>query len=147
MKQYEKPLVEIICNKAEGVYAASGDCWTISHAVTNEWSGNGKIFGFTCEHLDGLEHISASTTVTVTFNYPIATVNCQEYETSISGNTVTFTRVRLGDAYQSGDNYTVNMEVYTGAEDTTRALSITDVSIACEKTLNVQGGGASEIGQ
>lgn len=24
MKQYEKPMVEIICNKAEGVYAASG---------------------------------------------------------------------------------------------------------------------------
>ena len=24
MNQYEKPMVEIICNKAEGVYAASG---------------------------------------------------------------------------------------------------------------------------
>ncbi len=145
MKNYEKPIVMINEDMAEGVYAASGDCWTITTKPTNPWSGKGQIFEVKIVHSTGLQHISTASTVVLTFNHPIVSASAQEYSCSVSGNTVTITRERLGDAYDSGDQATYNVEVCAADEATSRALVITSSSISCSKAVNVQGGGLDEI--
>ena len=68
----------------------------------------------------------------------------QEYACTVSGNTVTIYRERLGDAYTSGDNATYKVIASTGDIDTTKALAITNATISCTKSVNVQGNGGDE---
>lgn len=141
--KYEKPLIIIAEECAEGVYTASGDCWSIDVTPVQDWNGHSKVFEVRILHAN-FQHISASSTVVLMFNYPIISAVAQEYNCVVSGSTVTITRDRLGNAYGSGDQATYKVEASTGDEATTRALSVVSKTISCEKTVNVQGGGANE---
>ncbi len=151
MKKYEKPIVMINDDLAEGVYAASGtgpmgtsDCWTYNIYPVQEWDGANKVFEMALTHHTGLEHISGATTISVTFNTALTSAN-SEFSYSYAGNTITVTRTLLADAYKDGDEVTYKIWASTGDEVTTKALTVTNVTVACDKQINVQGGGAGEI--
>ena len=78
-------------------------------------------------------------------NFPYITKASSEFSSSFSGNTITVTRNLLADAYKDGDLVTYKIWASTGDEATTKALSVLGVSVSCDKQINVQGGGASEI--
>ena len=131
---------------AEGVYAASGDgdCWTIDIKPDQDFGGGslgGKTFRVRCEHIS-MQHISVASTFVVTFSAPISSAKCENFNTTVSGNTVTVTRDNHGNAYGSHDEYNSLLEILCADEDTTRAVTVIDKKITCTKTTNVQGGGA-----
>lgn len=151
MKNYEKPVVLVNEELAEGVYAASGtgpvgesDCWSFDVSSPQEWNGSHKIFEIKLVHHLNLEHISGGTTVSVTFSQAL-TSGYSEFASTLSGATVTITRELLADAYNDGDLVTYKIWASTGDEATTRALTVKNVSLSCDKQINVQGGGADEI--
>lgn len=147
MRNYEKPIVTLNEEIAEGVYAASGDCWSISTVMQQDWTGTHRIFKIICQHSTGVEHISTASTVVLTFNHPLTSAYPENsaFSSSFSGNTMTITRTLLADAYQSGDDMTYQVWVAAADETTTRSLAITSATITCTKSVNVQGGGTDEL--
>ena len=146
MKNYEKPVVLVNEELAEGVYAGSGDgdCWTIRASQDQEYGGGslgGKTFRVYCEHI-GMQHISLASTFTITFDGPVLNAKCENFATTVSGNTVTVVRENHANAYQAHDDFNSLLEVIATTEAQTRALTISSMSIKCTKTTNVQGGGA-----
>ena len=146
MKNYEKPVVLVNEELAEGVYAGSGDgdCWTIELKEDQQFGGGslgGKTFRVYCEHI-GMQHISLASTSTITFNSPIVSAKCENFVTTVNGNTVTIVRENHANAYTAHDEFNSLLEVIAADEATTRALNVMDKSIKCTKTTNVQGGGA-----
>lgn len=142
MKNYVKPMVVANDGLAESVYMASGesDCWTIEGKSVQEWDGGANVFELHAVHATGLQHISRSTSVTVAFSNTLdAGKSRSEFPGSVSGNTISFTRELLGDAYGSGDQFTCKVWASTGDEATTKALTITGLSISCDHQVNVQG--------
>lgn len=145
MKKYEKPVVLVNEELAEGVYAASGDCWTGS--VTNEqkWNGSHHEFEIRIIHSDELLHISNSCTVKVTFNNNIDASNVGVDSCtfdSAGSNYVIVTRYSHGNSYKSGDDATfkVRVKTTTGDQASVEALAVTGVApIACDRQTNVQG--------
>lgn len=145
MKTYEKPIAVVNDELSEGVYAASGgassaDCWTIDVKSVQDWDGYYNVFEVSCKHTKAVKHISASTTVTLTFSNTLAGAR-SEFPCSFSGNSVTVTRELLADAYNSGDSVTYKVWASTGDQATTKALTVTGKTISCEKVVNVQGEG------
>ncbi len=143
MNKYEAPVVVANDELAEGVYAASGaqsstNCWTVNPVAVQAWNGSHKVFEIRCTHNVAAEHISGSTTVVLTFSANLSNA-CSEFDTQVSGNTVTITRTLLADAYKSGDLMTYKVWVSTGDEATTRALACTGATITCLHETNVQG--------
>ena len=154
MKKYEKPVVMINEELAEGVYAASGgvtgprgtsDCWTFDVQSVQQWNGSHQIFQIGLTHHTGLEHISGATTISVTFSSPLASTSYAEYTSTVTDSTITITRVLLADAYNDGDLVTYKIWAAAADEATTKALTVTNVTVSCDKQINVQGGGADEI--
>lgn len=145
MNAYEKPVVMVNDDLAEGVYAASGaTCWSITGSSSQNWNGSGHIFEFHATHSTSVQHISNGFTAKITFNYNIASVSHMDAEGSVgsSGNVVTATVGTFGNAYHSGDNRSFKLIVSTGDEATTKLLSITGMEIYdCDWSANVQGGG------
>lgn len=154
MKKYEKPIVMINEDLAEGVYAASGltgpagtsDCWSFDVTSVQEWNGSHQVFQVHLVHHTNLEHISGATVVSIMFSSPLSDAYSQfPDDDSFSGNTLTITRTLLADAYNDGDDVTYKVWASTGDEATTKALTVLDVKVSCDKQINVQGGGADEI--
>lgn len=145
MERYVKPVVLVNEDFAEGVYAASGsvfsgtsDCWSYDFYEVQPWSGEGKVFEVKLTHHVDLEHISASTTLVVTFSQPLTYGNA-EFDYVVSGNTITITRSLLADAYNDGDLVTYKIWAACGDESATSGLTITGVTLSCDKQVNVQG--------
>lgn len=151
MKNYVKPVVLANEELAEGVYAASGgvaDCWTIDVDSVQDWGdSNGHVFSVRCVHSTAMEHISTAITVAVTFSATLDATSFSDYPSTVSGNKITVRRELLADGYKSGDN--VEFKIYAKSvgndQANTKALYVTGKSISCQKEINVQGGGASEI--
>ena len=144
MKDYQKPVVMVNEELAEGIYAASGEsseCWTIDAVSVQDWNGSHHVFEVRCTHSASVEHISSATTVTLTFNSTL-TDAYSEFDASFGGDTVTITRTLLADGYNSGDKVTYKVWAKASDEATTKALSVTGKTISCAYTVNVQGGGA-----
>lgn len=146
MKNYEKPVVLANEELAEGVYAGSGegDCWTIKLTQDQVWGGGslgGKTYRVYCEHIS-MQHISTASTSTIVFNSPIVAAKCENFATTVDGNTVTIYRDNHANAYTSHDEFNSLLEVKAADEATTRALYVVSTAIKCTKTTNVQGGGA-----
>ena len=145
MKNYEKPVVLMNEELAEGVYAASGDgdCWTLTYSVPQRWNGEGMVIELVATHSTELQHLSLGTVVTVTFDQPIVSARSEstEFVTSVSGTTVTAERNLLADSYLSGDRYTFKIFVNAGDQQKTEALNIVGTTIRCKKSVNVQGNG------
>lgn len=145
MKTYERPVVLVNEELAEGVYAASGaaesaDCWTVDATSVQDWNGSHHVFEVSCKHSTAVEHISSATTVTLTFSNTL-TDAYSEFSSSFSGSSVTVVRELLADAYKSGDNVTYKVWVKAADEATTKAITCTGKTISCTKTVNVQGNG------
>jgi len=144
MKQYEKPELVINEGLSEGVYAASGaeastsDCWTVDSKSTQDWNGSHHVFEISASHSTSVEHISSETRVNITFSSPI-TDAYSEFPCTFSGSTATVTRTLLADAYQSGDQMTYKVWAKAADEATTKALTVTDITIDCTHETNVQG--------
>ena len=104
MKNYEKPVVLMNEELAEGVYAASGDgdCWTLTYTVPQRWNGEGMVIELVATHSTELQHLSLGTVVTVTFDQPILSARSEstEFVTSVSGTTVTAERNLLADSQE-----------------------------------------------
>lgn len=148
MKNYEKPLALANSELAEGVFMASGaegdaKCWTVEAVSTQDWNGSHHIWEIRCKHSSEVEHISAASTVSLTFDSPITDAYAEaNFMTSVSGSTVTITRQLHANAYKSGDTMSYKVWVKAADEVTTKALHVINKSISCTKTVNVQGGGA-----
>ncbi len=142
MKSYEKPIVVVNDGLSEGVYAASGtgDCWTVVAPSVQDWNGSHHVFEIQCVHSDAVEHISSASTVVLTFNNDL-TDAYSEFECTFSGNTATIKRELHANAYKSGDTMTYKVWAKAADEATTKALAVTDATISCTKTVNVQGNG------
>jgi len=141
--KYEKPVVHVNEELAEGVYAASGsvgDCWTVDPVSVQDWNGSHHVFEIRCVHSNAVEHISSASTVELVFNNPIKDAY-SEFSCSFSGNTVTVTRELLANAYKSGDTMTYKVWVQGSDEATTKSMACTHATISCTKTVNVQGNG------
>lgn len=139
MKNYEKPIVMINEDMAEGVYAASGDCWTIRVERDQADAGGYSTYRMYADHSTALQHISQATTITVTFSTQISKA---EYEdkgvaVSVSGNSVTLSRETHGNSYLSGDNFKSLLKVWT--VDGSVPEEKPAATIVCTKTVNVQG--------
>lgn len=145
MKSYAKPVVLANDEVAEGVYAGSGkepNCWTVDPVSVQDWNGWGHEFEIRCKHSADVEHISAATTVTLTFSAPLIQATAQGYECSFSGKKVTITRTSLADSYKSGDTMSYKVIVQAADEATTKGITCTGATISCDKQVNVQGGGS-----
>lgn len=140
--KYEKPSVVQSVELSEGVYMASGsgECWTVDPVSVQDWNGSHHVFEVRCVHSNEVEHISSATTVTITFSEPISDAY-SEFECTFSGNTVTIVRELHANAYQSGDTMTYKVWVKAADEATTKSISVSDATISCTKTVNVQGNG------
>lgn len=145
MKNYERPIVMINEDLAEGVYAASGagqgsnECWTIYVKRDQEDAGGYSTYRLYCDHSTALQHISVATTMTITF---CTAIEKAEYEdasvsVSVSGNSVTLSRECHGNSYLSGDNFKSLLKVWT--VDGSAPELEPPATISCTKTVNVQG--------
>lgn len=152
MKNYEKPVVMINEELAEGVYAASGvggvmgtsDCWDYHIYSVQSWSGDAHVFEIKLTHHLGLEHISAATTLSVTFSAPLTSATAEFSSVFDGASTISATRTLLADAYQDGDLVTYKIWAKAFDQATTEALTVTNVTLTCDKQVNVQGNGGNE---
>lgn len=142
--KYERPNIYLVDDCFEGVYAASGaegtDCWTVVPVSVQEWNGSHHVFEIHCQHSNTVEHISAATTVTLTFDQPVADAY-SEFPCTYSGNTVTIIRELHANAYQSGDHMTYKVWIKGADEIATKGIACVGAAIVCTKTVNVQGIG------
>lgn len=172
MNNYVSPVIFDNDELAEGVYASgsgAGDCWSMTYSISDRVtkdknpSDNYAIYRIQATHSTGLMHISASTTMFLTFHgNGIKGIQVEGVDAVVGGGTasggydpnvgfeVTCTssgaiikRTMLADAYGSGDNF--NIMVRINDED---GLSVVDgLTWTCEKVENVQGTAAGELGQ
>lgn len=142
MRKYERPMILKTEDLAEGVYLASGetsaDCWTISAPSVQDWNGSHHIFEVQCSHTPAVQHISGNTEVVITFSEPVTDVY-SEFPCTFSGNTAVINRTLLADAYGSGDHVTYKVWAKASDEATTKALTVSGISITCTHETNVQG--------
>lgn len=140
MKEYVKPVILENEELAEGVYAASGDCWTVSASSAQDWNGSEHVFEVAAVHSTGLEHISGACTVRLVFSNTLTSARA-EYPSTWSGSTVEITRGSLANAYKSGDRMTFKVWVTCADEALTKAVTCTSASCTyCDHQTNVQGG-------
>ena len=144
MKKYEKPVVMINEELAEGVYANSGDCWTGSAINEQKWNGSHHEFEIRIVHSTDLLHISTYATVKIWFSNNIDTTDVGVDSctfVSAAENYVIVTRYAHGNSYNSGDDATFKVRVRTGDQATTEALTVIKVDPTyCNREVNVQGG-------
>ena len=138
MKNYEKPIVMINEDMAEGVYAASG-CWTIYTTFGNRVESEGySNFRVIANHNSTL-HISTATTIVIPFD---GNVSAPEFDggaftASASGNIVTLVRANHANSEGSADGFNSNLKVYC---DANTAPIDRDITYTCDKQISVNGG-------
>ncbi len=143
METYSKPNVIADEGLSEGVYMASGagepECWTIDAVSVQDWNGSHHVFEIRCVHSTAAVHISSATEVVLTFNTALIDAY-SEFPCTFSGNMATVNRTLHANAYKSGDTMTYKVWVQADSEAATKALYVTNATITCTKTVNVQGG-------
>ncbi len=143
MNNYEKPVILVNEGLAEGVYAASGNCWTANAYSVQDWNGSHHVFEVALAHSTAVEHISNGVTVALSFNAAI-TDAYSEFPSDYSGSTVTVIRTLHANGYNSGDNVTFKVWAKAADEATTKALGVVGCNVvSCDSAINVQGGGAN----
>lgn len=145
MKAYVKPMILANDELAEGVYAASGDCWTVTRVTsTQEWDGSNHVFEIGCSHSQEAVHISTVQRFKLVFSQTITNAYSNDNGvtvTSFEGNTVYIERNGHGNAYESGETASFKVRVKAADEATTKAISCTSASCTyCDHQTNVQGG-------
>ena len=136
MKKYEKPVVLINEEWAEGVYAASGECWTVSVTMSQPDAGGYARFRVKASDPNA-GHISDKTVITINFNKAVTSAKFEGFSVSCNGSVVTLTRESHGNAEKSGENYDCDLSVW--AEDHQNLAVVGEVGIYCEKSVSVNG--------
>lgn len=143
MKKYERPVIVVNEELAEGVYAASGvtdgECWTVDVQWAQTVDDNNVNFRVIANHPGTVAHISSASTVTIVFSHNVTSAKFEGFAADVNGNVVTLTRASHGNSYYSADQYNSLLELNT---PNAREISVVSSSIVCTKTVNVQGGGA-----
>lgn len=141
MKNYQKPIILANEDVAEGVYTASGNCWTPEIKSTQDWNGEYNVFEVHNSHSVDVEHISLGYTVVITCSSPVTGAYAENgWTCSVNGMEVTVTRTSHANAYRSGDETSFKVWIKAADEATTRALTASIKCTNCDKTVNVQGG-------
>lgn len=125
---FEKPEIKIINETSEGVFAASGagdGCWSISVSSTQAET-NWHTFRVDLRH--NADHSSSATTVTLTFSAAIQSAEAQGFSCSVSGSTVTVTRVNHANGT---DNANYEVKVVASDPSLTKGLTCTSYSVSC----------------
>jgi len=171
---YEKPMVFMNDDLAEGVYAANvsgspidadGECWTItgtavpSNSTTSNPGWNKSAYEIYGVHSTSVKHISASTTIYISFSGDtVSKVEIDGVRVNVGssgrsngvgyqgkpaweltvkdGNNLVLVRNLLADSYNSGDNFRFNVLFY----GTNGTAVISSIAYTCEHQINVQGG-------
>ena len=125
-------------------YENDADCWVPSfwevQRVSSNPSDSFVIYTVKGVHKTNLKHISSKQRVSVQLSSAGYTdAICQEYPVTANGTTVEFTREKLGDAYHSGDEFTVNIR-FSCPPEVAAELRVLGVTIYCTHAENVQGG-------
>lgn len=150
---YNKPMLLVNDDLAEGVYAASGadevvgegsggsttstDCWTVSVNKDQNDAGGYCTFRVAANHSQSVTHISSKTVVTIVFSDTVTSAEFEGFSASVSGNTVTLTRESHANAYYSGDNFNTLLKIWA---PNYRDISVVSSGITCTHETNVQGG-------
>ncbi len=71
MKNYEKPMVMVNESVAEGVYAASGDCYSVSASMTQTPENGRESYTIQLDAVHSSSHHSSAQTVQIQFNQPV----------------------------------------------------------------------------
>lgn len=126
MKNYEKPIVLVNSELSEGVYAGSGNCYTVSayiHQTPQEGRGDYRMQLYAAHAADG--HHSGAQYLTISFNQPVKYV--------LSNGTL-----KSGDGSSTlmiEFNYHNNANDYIGLGDlvvtSDEGLAITSSSLGC----------------
>ncbi|MCQ2496998.1 MAG: hypothetical protein MJ131_10470 [Lachnospiraceae bacterium] len=170
---YEKPMVFMNDDLAEGVYAANvsgspidaaGECWTIvaspvpSNSTTNNPGWNKAAYELYGVHSTSVKHISASTTIYISFSgdtvskveidgivVEVGSTGRASYNgfdgkpawelTVKDNNNLVLVRNLLADSYNSGDNFRFNVLFY----GTNGTATVSSITYTCEHKRNVQG--------
>lgn len=114
MKKYEKPIVMINDELAEGVYAGSGDCYTVEAKIEQgpdraAYHSNYvvKIDG---KHSAADNHHSSARKIRIEFNLPVTYISSNAASCEGNGtNTLTLLYVQTGDAYHNNANETIGL--------------------------------------
>lgn len=136
MSKYLKPIVLVNEDLAEGVYAASGDCWSVEVTSAQDDAGGYHNFRVHAVHSASAEHISSKTVITVVFSDIVTAATFEGFDVSVSGNTVTLTRETHGNSYQSSDQFNTLLSIWS---DNYKTISVVKADIVCTHETNVQG--------
>ena len=143
-KTYERPIVVFTEDMAEGIFAASGgagnssNCWTVSVATTQTWSGAEHVYEVALVHSKAVSHFSEACTVQYTFSAPIVSAYAEgpgNYEVSVAGNVVTVKRIHHANGEYAGDNVTYKLKINAVDQATTETLGEPSAQVlSCLKT-------------
>jgi len=147
MKNYERPVVILNDELAEGIFATGGsgvnydddpECWTVSVTKDQVVAHEGwATFRIQANHPGTVQHISSQSSVTITFSAPITSAVFEGFDVEVSGNVVKTTRVQHGNSYVSADQYNSLLKVYTA--DPAALTVVGNPIITCKHEVNVQG--------
>lgn len=132
MKNYEKPMVMVNEGLAEGVYAASGDCWkNLQAEITDYNTSPGPQVSVSMKHVNEDMHLS-SITMTLYFNQTITAATGSGWNRTPdylgeSGSTVVI-QVNIGT---SNPNEELGGNVIVECENPA-ALLLTDFKWSCD---------------
>lgn len=127
MSKYVKPIAVVNSNLAEGVYAASGDCYTVSANIT-QTPAEGR--SYYVIHIDGSHaatdgHHSTQQMLTLTFNQPVTYVGSNG--TLAGGDGTNSINILYSYHNNAGDNIGLG-DVNVSSAD---GLAITGVVLSC----------------
>ena len=115
MNNYKKPIVLLNEELSEGIYAASGDCYTCSGKVVQKPATGmlNYVVQFDAKHGPGADHHSTGQVLTITFNKAVNFIECY-------GN---------GATYLSGSGTTTLKISYTYHNNATDNIGLGDLKV------------------
>ncbi len=141
MKKYERPVVMINEELAEGVYAASGDCYTFTANIVQTPAVGNEVYTIQIDgkHAATDNHCSTSRIVKIVFNKPVTYVDSKAAGVAGSGTAVlslTYTDGINGSYHNNGvDNIGLGNLIVKADAD----LAITSVScVYCDNACVTQ---------
>lgn len=140
MKNYVKPVVIDNAEVFEGVYAASGDCYSVTwdiHQTPQEGRGDYRIQFNATHGPDGpTDHHSTGQVLTVNFNMPVTYVGCEA--ANAAECTPTLIGGGEGNTINVNFQYHANQSEYHGLGDlivtADAGLAVVGASLSCNYT-------------
>lgn len=127
MSNYEKPVVMVNEELAEGVYAASGavsTCWSMEWDKKENYDGTWQNFRFQIRHID-TDHAKTGDNIVVVLNFSGQVTEAQSNDVagvSCSGNTVTITGALSSVTPNTNCTKSFLLQLKSSGSDATQAL-------------------------